>query len=530
MISDNKTSICFVVHDGKLECQALILVASIIYFNEDKFDLVGCIPENLSLNQTTRQKLIDMGVRFANITNPIPDYMIGNKLGCLSAFEGLNRVFLDTDILCVKEINWPLLKQGQIALKPADRKTYSWSYNDWERAYLKFANHKINDDSLVVSTCFHELMYPYYNAGVIQIKGKSVFGKIWSKMAEAIDCDDSFLKKRPWLDQLSLPLAIKEMNLSTFSLTEIYNFPAHIKHFDSDYVQLVHYHRPSIIKNNTKLRATVSRIVSKFPWLPEMLSKDDNWRFSFASSPRTNHLCKKENFLITGMINEDIKKISSELSMLPMNAVHHHPDEIITPLCRRTIPWGASKFFPQIDQKLVSNHRKKNIIVTMYIPVILSFHRIFQVIPNAQYVAIFSSPYEAINNWSDDYFNLIEKDSQIQYCLSQMPLNKLTFYNKAKKTKNKNIQKALLWCFFAKEFIAHKNNLLLVKYSPTINNINTIQRLIDKKETSTNYLKELKDDLSDGSTDCNMIQQITAPIYQELIIETIKSAKRYISK
>jgi len=86
--------------------------------------------------------------------------------------------------------------------------------------------------------------------------------------ARKIDGDSSIpdSAKRPWLDQMALPIAATLLGSPVRPLTLEYNFPSWEQQLDpSDETVFYHYQRPTVLLRNRDLFLSASQAVSSFP-------------------------------------------------------------------------------------------------------------------------------------------------------------------------------------------------------------------------------------------------------------------------
>lgn len=467
----SKTQLIFVVHKGNLETQSLLLAASLRFFNQKNFNLIACVPNNISsdknfITQQTENYLNDLNVNIKDIQNPINStYLIGNKLRCLNATIAEHRLFLDTDILCAKELNLPTLKSNEIAVKPADRKTYQWNTEQWQYAYKKYAHNILRDDETIFSSAFREPMLPYFNAGVIYINGCHDFSHTWSQIAKAIDNDDLLKEKRPWLDQLTLPLAIKKLDLDTHLLSEQHNFPANIKAVNPDKgLEIIHYHRPSVLADNQYSIETIIKIIGEFPWLLDVFKKDEDWQCvanridQHIISPPKNHSIKhifKTQLSPTSYEKKSIRQLGANDS----SKVIEKPSKILKPISRRLYPWGMTAYLNKIEYETkLFNQNIHEIYYLLDNSLIFSISRIKTIFPQCTIVIKIKSPIDTIKGWGDDF--LIESSDEFFFLEQQKQWfrpHQLNLLNHICNTNVPMVRNALYWCMLAQELIDHRS-------------------------------------------------------------------------
>ena len=266
------TSISFVCEPGRLEGQALLLAATLRRAHPG-LSLVAAVPRALPL--ATARALDALAVTRVAISNPLAlDYPIGNKIAALAAGEaGGLRVFLDSDMLCLRPWPWATLRSHPLAAKPADLATFG-SDALWQRLYDRFG--LTQPVGRVVSTVSQQLMHPYFNAGMVATTSAVTLASAWAQLCLAIDAMEDVVPRRPWLDQIGLPLAAGRLGLATRSLGENWNYPAHMKPLRGE-PYLVHYHQPAVVARESSLASLVGDVLSSEPLVAAVVAADPAW-------------------------------------------------------------------------------------------------------------------------------------------------------------------------------------------------------------------------------------------------------------
>lgn len=266
-------SVSFVCEPGRLEAQALLLAAS-LRSTWPELELVAAVPRTLPA--ATSQALAALGVVERSIANPLAsDYPIGNKLAALAvgAGDGL-RVFLDSDMLCLGGWDWQALTSHPLAAKPSDLATFG-SDELWRELYARFA--LAMPTQRVLSTVSQQLMHPYFNAGMLATTRPAELAAEWAKVCVAIDAMQDINPRRPWLDQIGLPIAAARLGLPVRSLGEAWNYPAHIKPL-LDAPSIVHYHVPPVVAREPLLVERVGALLASYPPVAAVVQADVAWQ------------------------------------------------------------------------------------------------------------------------------------------------------------------------------------------------------------------------------------------------------------
>ena len=255
----SRSTTAFFIIDGKgLEAQALLLAATLYRYNAND-PLISLMaygpPESLdALAPITRAVLGRTGVDCA----PLPPagelwkapYPHGNKILACCAERGTARsVFLDTDVICCAPLA-ALFEGPEDAVHLVPEGIVSWGKRSdrWERAYAYFGL-EIPTDRVRLTRRKRREFLPYFNAGMIAFSdtaaaGGTGFAELWRDTASEFDWNAPIGGKRPWLDQITLPLTLKRFGIGYHALGDVWNFSISNRPHEPDTEpRLIHYHR-----------------------------------------------------------------------------------------------------------------------------------------------------------------------------------------------------------------------------------------------------------------------------------------------
>ncbi len=190
-------------------------------------------------------------------------------------------------MICVDAFEADMLCRFDAALKPADMALVAKQNDYWERIYAHAGSALPGDR--VVTTCSGEAMPAYYNAGFILVRDARRFAEVWYRLAERVHADPLITNKMPWLDQLTLPVALHALNYKTRALSERFNYPLHIKPLSAASLPpfFCHYHSLDTLVSERSLWAELDELAKRFPELREVLALDANWKKAIlAPAPR----------------------------------------------------------------------------------------------------------------------------------------------------------------------------------------------------------------------------------------------------
>ena len=310
--SPRRYAFVFVCQSGELEIKALLLAASLRRHLRCDYELIAAVPTPASIwgepAAETRALLVHLGVRIEPIVNPLAaDYPIGNKLACLSVPTRADKiVFLDSDILCLRDFGTPDCLDVPFAAKPADLRTFAAAADAWQPLYAAAG---VALPSLrLPTTVSGEFGLAYFNSGVIFADVSAGVGAAWIACARAIENVPAMRQQRHWLDQVSLAIAVHRQDLAYAGLDERFNFPAHLKPLAPELPFLCHYHWPQIIAREPVLVDLVRELAQAHPAIAQRMEVGTAWsalldapmRIARAPAP-ANTAVSVQDILIAGI-------------------------------------------------------------------------------------------------------------------------------------------------------------------------------------------------------------------------------------
>jgi hypothetical protein len=222
-IKDAKLTIFFIVEPPKYENMGCYLAASIRCQFDEPIKLVGYCP-NASIGKMDPKalaiyKALNVDIRpFETAGRFDPPYPHGNKmLAALEPRDTPYSAFMDSDMLFIRpNTTDQMFKAGHVSAAPATSMYWS-GQKIWKDIYAA-CDIKMPEDRIWLARQRRRKLMPYFNAGLIVFPEGPVaptgetFVKVWNRLALEIDKID-IVKKRPYLDQMSLPLAIRAAGL-----------------------------------------------------------------------------------------------------------------------------------------------------------------------------------------------------------------------------------------------------------------------------------------------------------------------------
>lgn len=225
----------FIVEPPSYQYLACYLAASIRNHLPASVKLLGYCPQHrrADLDPAAVETLRRMNceVRFFDAEGKFdPPYPHGNKiLACLEPRETDFSGFVDSDVLMIRDNSVEnLLRAGHVSASPAA--SMRWAGQEiWSRLYGAFGM-AVPKDRILLMRDKREDVVPYFSSGFVLFpeqhrtaEGKG-FAQVWYETARQIDAIPDLDNKRPYLDQMSLPIAIARAGLRWNELPEEQHF------------------------------------------------------------------------------------------------------------------------------------------------------------------------------------------------------------------------------------------------------------------------------------------------------------------
>lgn len=267
--TDAKLTIFFIVDPPKYQDMGCYLAASIRCQFGEPVNLVGYCPSDTIGDMSPKAlaifKALDVDIRPIETDGKFdPPYPHGNKmLACLEPRDTPYSAFMDSDMLFIApNTSAEMYKQGHVSVAPATSMYWS-GQKIWNDIYAACDMKKPSDRIWLARQRRRKLM-PYFNAGLIVFPEGPVapsgetFAQVWMRLAQQIDAID-IVKKRPYLDQMSLPLAIRAAGLDWNILPEEqhYILGGSLRGAllpEGHDIRMIHYRNMSILREVQHLR------------------------------------------------------------------------------------------------------------------------------------------------------------------------------------------------------------------------------------------------------------------------------------
>ncbi len=508
--------IVFVCQKGELEVKASILAASLHFYNagNNRIDWVVAMPSAEvwgSVSAATQAFLGGLGFRLCYIDSPFAEgYPIGNKIAAIGV-ETLAPVtlFLDSDIICLQQLPAKLWMHDGLRAKPADFNTFSEGEQVWPSLYEEFELPV--PAKRVLSTVSQQMMYPYFNAGVIAVKSGANFSDCWLQVARQIDGGSLVTQKRPWLDQIALPIAAQKLGLDVGSLTEASNFPAHVRGIREDLLPcLCHYHSASVINGEPYLIDTLGRLLNAYPLLSDVLSASVEWAALLSVVGSTKAKIgvldkllgkkaappKKHDFLITGIPRSGTSLLCNLLHRHPNVVVINEPAEVFSLLDSKQNPNEFGSYYRRLrldvlQGKAIENkldgegnvvedtrhsdervHAVVNVENSQFalgtknpLAYLARLRWLCDEYPSMEKVVVIRHPYDCIASWVKSFPHLEAVDmSSIPFVGDVLDSFQRTRLNEIRATEYLPLRRALLWRYLADLISRDRDRVFIVRY------------------------------------------------------------------
>lgn len=222
-----KFTFFYIVEPPLYQFMAVTLLASIReYFPDPEIAAIGYCPEHrlheLHPSVLRAHELMNGEIRTFKTEGRWRDpYPHGNKiLASLEPRDSKFSAFVDSDVMFLQpNMIENLAKAGHVSCSMAA--SMRWGSDDiWPPLYEAF-DMPIPEERLHLMRQSRSPRIPYFSSGFVIFpeKGRKRFAKVWYETAQKLDALD-IPNRRPYLDQISLPIAIQRAGLKWNVLPE----------------------------------------------------------------------------------------------------------------------------------------------------------------------------------------------------------------------------------------------------------------------------------------------------------------------
>lgn len=231
-----RLTVYFIVEPPRYDLMACYLAASLRQQFGQTVALVGYCPESKidGISKDVRMVLAKLGcdVRPFKVAGRFePEYPHGNKLlATLEPRDTEFSAFFDSDVLCLRPNKVEnIILEGHVSLTPAASMIWGTT-KTWNIIYETCGMPLPEDRVKLMRQKGNRDRIPYFSSGLFTFpeqhrnaEGKS-FPQVWMDIAQMIDKNEEIPGRRPYLDQISLPLAIQKAGLKWNLLPEEQHF------------------------------------------------------------------------------------------------------------------------------------------------------------------------------------------------------------------------------------------------------------------------------------------------------------------
>ena len=479
----------FVCQSGELEIKALLLAASLQRHLRCDHELIAAVPSPASiwgeLAPQTRALLEQLDVRIEPIVNPLAaDYPIGNKLACLSLATGAEKiVFLDSDLLCLRDFGTPDCLDVPFAAKPADLRTFAAVAEAWQPLYAAAG---VPLPSLrLPTTVSGEFGLAYFNSGVIFADAAAGMGPAWIACARAIQSVPSMREQRHWLDQVSLAIAVHQLRLPYAGLDERFNFPAHLKPLPDQNPFFCHYHWPRIIAREPELLDLVRELAQMHAPIAQRMRTEPAWsgllddpvrKIRMLDPART--IAPSRDILVTGIPDSGADELLVQLRHAGA-VILDEPADLEPALSGAQDPWEIAVRIGDLHRDapvvIADGHVEHSAATTGIkgaLGLLCRLPAARRVVPDARLVVCVRNPFDTIRAWKSRPAGELEAqiasiaDAGKQW-LAGIELEQL---RRIADLPNAAEKRAAWWWWLAQRVLAQANGVTIVRYGELIAN------------------------------------------------------------
>lgn len=231
-----RLTVYFIVEPPRYEQMACYLAGSLRQQFGQTVALVGYCPDTKI--DTVSKDVIAVLAKLGCEVRPFrvegrfsPDYPHGNKiLATLEPRETEFSAFFDSDVLCLRPNKVEsIVKDGHVSLTPAASMVWGTGQT-WHQIYQTCGMTLPEERVKLMRQKGARQRLPYFSSGLFSFPEKhrnaesQSFPQVWMELAQTIDKNEEIPGRRPYLDQISLPLAIQKAGLKWNILPEEQHF------------------------------------------------------------------------------------------------------------------------------------------------------------------------------------------------------------------------------------------------------------------------------------------------------------------
>lgn len=279
----------FVFQGGPIEPKAALLAASLYEYVGRQADLVAAVPIYEGVLPPTESGLLfleSLQIKTHKIDNPVDiSYPIANKIAAMAVPSATkNTIFLDSDILCLRSIERvESVFESEFCARLADFREIP--HSTWEEIHKELG---IEPPEFVYKSMIKQDSMPmYFNSGVVGTNHPQALSLEWAKLARKLNQPERWPITRPFLDQICLPLAVKNLGLTVDFLTPNQHFSSALFPAKASAKPLfAHYHDSRTLVGDLVAGPIAESLLRKHPELVSIL-RPDPWLSLLRNHPIT---------------------------------------------------------------------------------------------------------------------------------------------------------------------------------------------------------------------------------------------------
>ncbi|MEP2784013.1 MAG: hypothetical protein ABJO67_03015 [Pseudoruegeria sp.] len=274
-----KTGYFFVLDGQRFEAQAILLATSLRMQMGDDFPIIAYVPEASfdKITRITRRMMTTLKIEIRAFSTEAgtwaEPYPHGNKiLASTQPRDWDVSVFLDSDTVCLNPMDFSDCAEEQcLGVVPEGVPTWGRHDEDWVLPYslfdLPLPTERVNmERGRRISTL------PYFNGGMVAFKEAADengqrLPDLWLDTALTLDHSPDLPNKRPWLDQIALPIAMARLGGKMIIKPGGYNYSLYRRDANADHptINLAHYHMPAVFRKWAACRAVSDEAQERCP-------------------------------------------------------------------------------------------------------------------------------------------------------------------------------------------------------------------------------------------------------------------------
>lgn len=274
-----KVSFFFVMDGPRFQVPGVLLASSLRMQMGDEVEIIAYVPESRGLAMPRvielllHQLAVDVRLMQTDHVTWAQPYPHGNKIiaSCQPRDSDLS-VFLDTDTVCCAPMDFSEVPDD-VSFFGVPEGVPTWKVEDeaWQPIYDMFGLPLPQQRVRLVRGRLIEML-PYFNAGFVGFREKpdvpgTRLPDLWLDTALRLDFNETIEGKRPWLDQIALPVAAARAGGRLHVLPHSYNYSLYRRRPEerSFAPQLAHYHMPVHYRSWDSCRAVTEHTLEICP-------------------------------------------------------------------------------------------------------------------------------------------------------------------------------------------------------------------------------------------------------------------------